>query len=181
VHDTEAVINQTLEEIRFRTSGSELFKYEGGKLKLRNLGKYINQKSISAKQIHTAFNELLSKLVEKIPDYEPKNFKAMIKIKSQEYSLDKVTGIYDNFKRIETEFKEVNKQIDKLKTDLKEQDDTNSMIMNEFKGFNSRITDIAKRVDGALLNLNGQESSKPTVDGKIPKIKDNKDKNDEQM
>jgi hypothetical protein len=159
-HDTDIVINQTLEEIRFRTSGSELFKYDGGKLKLRNLGKYIDQKSISAKQIHTTFNELLSKLVEKIPDYEPKNFKAMIKIKSQEYSLDKVTGIYDRFKEIENKFKCVEEEIKRLNKDIRDYNATNSMIMSEFKGFNLRVTDIAKRVDAALPS---KTKSQPTV------------------
>jgi hypothetical protein len=177
VHDTEVVITQTLEEIRFRTSGSELFKYENGKLKLKNLGKYIDQKSISAKQIHTTFKELISKLTERVPDYEPKNFKAMIKIKSQEFSLDRVTGISDQFKGIEKNITNLQNQMDNFNKNLIELENTKTMMLTEIKNFNLRVVDIAKRVDGV-------ESLKPKVQPKEtlkedevkPKVEKSKEK-----
>ena len=177
VHDTEVVITQTLEEIRFRTSGSELFKYESGKLKLKNLGKYITQKSISAKQIHTTFNELLSKLIERVPEYEPKNFKAMIKIKSQEFSLDRVTGISDQFKDIEKNITNFKSQMDNFNRSLIELENTKTMMLTEIKNFNLRVADIVKRVDDV-------ESLKPKVqpketqkEGEVkPKVEKGKEK-----
>ncbi len=171
VHDTEVAINKTLEEIRFRTSGSELFKFEDGQLKIKNLSKYIKQKSISAKQIHTTFEELLSKLIENVPDYQAKNFKAMTKIKSQEFSLDRVMNIGDQFKNIEKSINDQDSQLNKLGNNFRELEDTKAMMMSEFRGFNTRVTELAKRVD----ELASKPKPQPTI-AKSGKDKEDKDK-----
>jgi uncharacterized protein YukE len=90
-HDAENIITRTLEDVRTRTSGSELFYFDGRMLKTRNLVKAIENKLISAKQVQTTYDELLAKLLEYLPSYKAKNFRAMIKLKSQEYAVDKTT------------------------------------------------------------------------------------------
>lgn len=95
-HDAENIITRTLEDIRTRTSGSELFYFDGRMLKTRNLAKAIEQKLISAKQVQTTYDELLSKLMEYLPGYKAKNFRAMIKLKSQEYAVDKTTLLLES-------------------------------------------------------------------------------------
>ncbi len=97
-HDAENIIARTLEDIRTRTSGSELFYFDGRMLKTRNLAKAIEQKLISAKQVQTTYDELLSKLMEYLPGYKAKNFRAMIKLKSQEYAVDKSTLLLESIK-----------------------------------------------------------------------------------
>jgi uncharacterized protein YukE len=96
-HDAESIINKTLEDIRTRTSGSELFYFDGRMLKTRNLANSIIHKLISARQVQTTYDELLRKLLEYLPGYKAKNFRAMIKLKSQEYAVDKTTMLLDRF------------------------------------------------------------------------------------
>ena len=97
-HDAENIISQTLEDIRTRTSGSELFYFNGRELKTRNLIKAIQSKMISARQVQTTYDELLRKLLEYLPGFKAKNFRAMIKLKSQEFAVDKTTYLLDTFK-----------------------------------------------------------------------------------
>jgi hypothetical protein len=99
-HDAENIIIRTLEDIRTRTSGSELFYFDGRYLKTRNLTKAIQNKLISAKQVQTTYDELLKKLLEYLPGYKAKNFRAMIKLKSQEYAVDKTTFLLESIDTI---------------------------------------------------------------------------------
>ncbi len=92
-HDAERVIDETLEEVRLRTSGSELFYSTSKRIKTRNLASSLEKELISARQIQTTYQELLNKLLENLPGYKPKNFRAMIKIKSQEYAVDTSTTL----------------------------------------------------------------------------------------
>ncbi len=87
------VIEAQLEEVRKNTSGSELFRYNGRRILAENLARSIDHGLISAKQIQTTYAELLGQLLESVPAYKPKNFRAMIKIKSQEYAVDRVTHL----------------------------------------------------------------------------------------
>ena len=101
-HDTDEKVKDALEMMRSRTSGSELFQYDGKKINVRNLVPSIEQKLISAKQVHATYTELLSKLVEHIPSYQPKNFRAMMKSKSLEFAIDKVTTLIHKTNKLET-------------------------------------------------------------------------------
>ncbi len=93
--DAESIITRTLEDIRTRTSGSELFYFDGRMLRTRNLAKVIRNKLISAKQVQTTYAELLRKFLEYLPGYKAKNFRALIKLKSQEYAVDKTTYLLE--------------------------------------------------------------------------------------
>jgi predicted nucleic acid-binding Zn-ribbon protein len=110
-HDAEEIINRTLEDIRTRTSGSELFYFNGRRLSTRNLAKAISGKLISAKQVQTTYDELLSKLLEYLPGYKAKNFRAMIKLKSQEYAVDKSTLLLERFNLLKEDINHIKNMV----------------------------------------------------------------------
>ena len=93
--DAENIINRTLEDVRTRTSGSELFYFDGRSLRTRNFVRSLEERLISAKQVQTTYDELLGKFLEYLPGYKAKNFRAMIKLKSQEYAVDKATFLME--------------------------------------------------------------------------------------
>ncbi len=97
----ERIITDTLEEIRLETSGSEMFHYDGRYIKTRDVAKNIRRGMISAKQLQDTYEALLHSLHERVPSYKPKNFKAMIKLKSQEYTVDKVTYLLERAEKME--------------------------------------------------------------------------------
>lgn|GEM_PF-2095049 len=100
-YDAERKLNEIFEDVRLRTSGSELFYYDGRKIRTRDIAKTINKKLVSAKQIHTTYSELLESMLETVPTYKAKNFRAMIKLKSQEYAIDAVTRLTEKVREIE--------------------------------------------------------------------------------
>jgi hypothetical protein len=101
LQEVGTMIERTLEEVRKNTSGSELFRYNGRRVVTENLARSIDQGLISAKQIQTTYAELLMRLLESVPGYKPKNFRAMIKIKSQEYAVDRVTHLLGRIENAE--------------------------------------------------------------------------------
>lgn len=87
-HDAEQHIHHSLEQLRLKTSGSELFHYRPQRLHV-GVAKALDKGLVSARQVQMTFEELLRHLLEPIHTYTPKNFRALIKIKSQEYAVDK--------------------------------------------------------------------------------------------
>ena len=108
-HDAEMLIRNTLEELRLRTSGSELFRFDGRYIVAKDLGRAIEKKLVSANQIHTTYDELLDKLLENLPRYKAKNFRAMIKVKSQEYAVDKITHILGEMTSVRENIANINR------------------------------------------------------------------------
>jgi chromosome segregation ATPase len=102
VHDAEREVQNILEEVRFLTSGTELFRYVDGWIKIRGIAKAIETGMISAKQIHITYTELLRKIQERIPGYRPKNFRALIKTKGQEFAIDRTTENTKHILQLET-------------------------------------------------------------------------------
>lgn len=98
--EAERKINDALEEVRLKTSGSELFRFDGRRVATDNLAQSLENNLISAKQIQTTYTELLNKLLDSVPHYKAKNFRAMIKIKSQEYAVDKATVLMEEVERL---------------------------------------------------------------------------------
>jgi len=117
-HVAEEVIMTTLEDIRLRTSGSELFRFDGRRIKAKDLAKSIELNLISAKQIQTTYDELLNKLLEYLPGHRAKNFRAMIKIKSQEYAVDKATILMEKYHTLSENVGNINKIIAALSSQL---------------------------------------------------------------
>ncbi len=101
IQDAESIARQALEEVRLKTSGSELFKFDGRRIVTDNLAKSITADLISAKQIQTTYDVLLERLLEQVPHHRAKNFRGMIKVKSQEFAVDRATTLTKDFKRLE--------------------------------------------------------------------------------
>ncbi len=150
-HDTDHKVKEALEMMRTRTSGSELFQYDGKKINVRNLVPSIEQKLISAKQVHSTYTELLTKLVEHIPGYKPKNFRAMMKSKSLEFAIDKVTQLIHKTNKLETTFSnttqivssfssQFNNRVNEIREEIKSTEDTIMTKVDErFSEFDERI------------------------------------------
>jgi len=108
-HDAESAIRKTLENVRLRTSGSELFRFDGRRIIAKDVARSLENRLISARQIQTTYEELLSKLLDFIPRYKAKNFRSMIKVKSQEYAVDKITQLLEGFENLKENVTNINR------------------------------------------------------------------------
>lgn len=147
VQDTETAVNKIFENIRTHTSGGELFQFEGNKITIPNLPVYLSKKLISPKQIHITYNSILKQLLEYIPGYEPKNFKAMIKIKTQEYSIDSVIKLDTGFETFSEDLEELKKHLNKFMAKYKERETAQQMVQEELKNINIHITNLSNRLE----------------------------------
>ncbi|MFO7992115.1 MAG: hypothetical protein R6U61_07485 [Thermoplasmata archaeon] len=157
-HDAQQVIQSTLEMMRTRTSGSELFQYDGRKIHVRNLINSINRNLISAKQIHSTYTELMNKFRESLPGYEPKNFRAMMKSKSLEFSIDKTTQLLDRVDKIEKNLEstsnilssftnQFNQRIQSMKQQIDHMEEhIDEKIEEEISAFDERLGDMEERI-----------------------------------
>jgi len=91
-HDAELHIVHSLEQLRLKTSGSELFHYKPHRIHV-GIAKPLEKGLVSARQVQMTFDELVRHLLEPIHTHSPKNFRALIKIKSQEYAVDKALSL----------------------------------------------------------------------------------------
>ncbi|UCH88656.1 MAG: hypothetical protein JSV49_10450 [Thermoplasmata archaeon] len=166
-YDMESTILKILEEIRTQTSGSELFKFEEGKLKIKELARNLENKTISAKQIQATYSELLKKIVDYSPGYKPKNFRAMLKIKSQEYAVDRAATLADVLSKINKDLQEVkmtNQDINDRLVDIEEARNTLTsdirVIEQTLNEINAKIDDIRAGGDsgGEGDELEGEDS-----------------------
>jgi hypothetical protein len=172
-HDAESIIRKTLEDVRTRTSGSELFYFDGRTLRPRKLAQAISAKLISAKQVQTTYDELLRKLLEYVPGYKAKNFRAMIKLKSQEYAVDKTTlsleklnRIRDDIENLKTIFGTVSNRQNSIEIEI------NSLIgskagkeeIDDLKASVEGIKEKQNELDAMLKNINESlEAQKVTM------------------
>ncbi len=171
-HDTDKRVREALEMMRTRTSGSELFQYDGKKINVRNLVPSIEQKLISAKQVHSTYTELLTKLVEHIPGYQPKNFRAMMKSKSLEFAIDKVTKLIHKTNKLETAVSnstqivssfssQFNSRLSEIRQEIKSTEDNIMEKVDErFLEFDERI----EKIENSLTILDSLEERLETLD-----------------
>lgn len=180
-HDAEKIITSTLEDVRTRTSGSELFYFDGRMMRTRNLAKAIQSKLISAKQVQTTYAELLRKLMEYLPGYKAKNFRAVIKLKSQEYAVDKTTQLLDTFDAIKMDIDHlknmigsvsnrqntIEMEIDRVIRSKIEKEDIEQIRsqIEEIKLKQNDFDDVLKRID------EGQEAQKAEKEVLLGEIK----------
>jgi DNA repair exonuclease SbcCD ATPase subunit len=191
-HDAEEIINRTLEDIRTRTSGSELFYFNGRRLSTRNLAKAISGKLISAKQVQTTYDELLSKLLEYLPGYKAKNFRAMIKLKSQEYAVDKSTLLLERFNLLKEDINHIKNMVGSVSNrqntiELEINNIQKSTIgLEEAQQIKAKIEEFTGKlgeVEAAINKITQEQSSQyesikkelKTITDKISKIKGSKD------
>ena len=110
----DQLIYEILEGIRKQTSGSELFYFDGKKICTRKLATYITRKLISAKQT------FMGRLLEYTHNYNPKNFKAMVNLKSQEYAVNNSRLLRGEVDVMRGEMSELKTEIYKLDDALKQ-------------------------------------------------------------
>jgi len=99
-HDAEILLKRILENVRVKTSGTEVFRYAYSRITTRNLKTSLEQNFISPKQVHITYLEILNNIKEYVPGYRPKNFKALIKTKSQEYTMDRTTKNHNMIQQV---------------------------------------------------------------------------------
>jgi len=112
-HDAEQHIVQSLEQVRLKTSGSELFTYRPHRLHA-GVAKALEKGLVSARQVQMTYEELLRHLLEPIHLHTPKNFRALIKIKSQEYSVDKALSLAKAQERAGPQLQSLQERVDRL-------------------------------------------------------------------
>jgi len=89
-HEAEKIIVSVTDDLRQRTSGSELFRIRGSNIELEDVVMSIEKGLISNKQIQMTYEELVKKLAEHVPHYKPKNLRAIMRIKSLEFAVEKL-------------------------------------------------------------------------------------------
>jgi len=143
--DTEAALGRILENVRSHTSGGELFNIEHNKIKIPELRQYLDKKMISPKQIHITFNSIVEGLLEYTPGYSPKNFKAMIKIMSQEYAVDTIGNLEIKFDKLTNELTEIKNNLNKFMAKYKERESDQQFHQKELKNVNIHISNLTER------------------------------------
>jgi len=161
-HDSGATINRTLDDIRSKTSGSELFRFDGQRLFTVNLAKTLDSKLISAKQIQATYKELLARLLDHIPHHKPKNFRSMIKIKSQEFAVERVTMMIHQIdsltRKLEDSQKNLNilhtklmKELERVNRTLDTLHDTQGFLTKDFRNVNQEFSAVKTKVNRTLI------------------------------
>lgn len=131
--DAERVARSALEEVRLKTSGSELFKFDGRKIVTDSLAKSIEANMISARQIQTTYDVLLDKLLETVPHHKAKNFKGMIKVKSQEFAVDRATKLTKEFGKFEKIVESTNQMVAAMAANFSTRNLELHEMLNEMK------------------------------------------------
>jgi myosin heavy subunit len=108
-HETERIITKVTEDLRLRTSGSELFRVNGPNIELEDVVRSIEKGLISNKQVQMTYMELLKKLAEHVPHYKHKNLRAMLKVKSLEYAVDKLRILIAEHEYVKNELEKLMK------------------------------------------------------------------------
>lgn len=150
----EKIIMDILEDIRMETSGSEMFYFDGRRIRTRDVAKNIKRGMISARQLQDTYEELLRKLIERVPGHKSKNFRAMIKLKSQEYTVDKTTFLLGRVEKIENTVMMLNGMVSGLANNMNNE---TARIRKEIAGLSkeieSRMSEMEKRMDAEMNAL----------------------------
>ncbi len=167
IQDSERILIDVLQDVRTKTSGTELFKYKNGRIITRDLAKAIDKKLISPKQVHLTYIEIMNKIKEYIPSYIPKNFISLLRTKGQEYAIENTT---ENRMRIEMNERNIEKlknDISYLESSLREEiltmkKEEEKKILGKFKeveskieGLNNELNKIYPEIEKIYENLKG--------------------------
>jgi len=170
-YDAETLVLKVLEDIRTQTSGSELFKYSEGKLRIMNLTRALESKAISAKQIQATYFEILKKILEYTPGYKPKNFRAMLKIKSQEFAIDKTSDLSEVLSDIRAEIDNFRNMREEVDIRLSELEDSRNELMSD-------VRDIWQKLNEMELDLTAtpaEPAQDDTEEGEEPSSRPDSD------
>ncbi|WP_455391675.1 hypothetical protein [[Eubacterium] cellulosolvens] len=147
LHDTELAVNEIIEDIRSHTSGGELFKYEHNRIRIPELAQYLRKKLISPKQIHITYKSILEKLLDYVPSHQPKNFKAMIKMQSQEYTVSSVIELEKRLENMTTQVNTIEKNLNKFLSKFKDSASTTQEFQDELENINVSIAKFSTNID----------------------------------
>lgn len=118
-HDADAHIVQSLEQLRLKTSGSELFHYRVHEHRIEvSVRKPLEKGLVSARQVQVTYVELQRHLLEPIHSYQPKNFRAFVKIKSEEFAVDRALHLGRDLERTIVETSTLRARLDRLETQV---------------------------------------------------------------
>ena len=153
VHDAEREVQNILEEVRFLTSGTELFRYVDGWIRIRGIAKAIETGMISAKQIHITYTELLRKIQERIPGYRPKNFRALIKTKGQEFAIDRTTENTKHILQLETVVERLRLDMQRTFLRLDQQQQELESLRRNLSELETEVSAIRDSVEGGFSRV----------------------------
>ncbi len=150
--EAERIIVEVLQDVRTKTSGTELFKFKDGKIEARDVEKAIKKRLISPKQIHLTYVEIINKIKEYLPGYIPKNFASLLRTKGQEYAIEtstenriRVEMLERNFDRIRSEMAY---QENVIREDISEMKRMLEMDMQDMRrNFEERFRGIENAID----------------------------------
>jgi prefoldin subunit 5 len=147
--ETEKVIQNAMEDVRVRTSGSEMFRYQYPRFKIKGLASSIEKGLVSAKQVQMTYDEILKRLKEHIPQHQAKNFRAMIKVKSQEFAVERSSEIAKELASMQSEVESLRQSISEISQSMSSEI---SDIASKLSEINSKLKEFEPAVDGKELD-----------------------------
>ncbi|TLZ52044.1 MAG: hypothetical protein E6K18_03590 [Methanobacteriota archaeon] len=142
-HDAEQHVIRSLEELRLKTSGSELFHYKPHRIHV-GVARPLAKGLVSARQVQMTFDELVRHLLEPIHYHTPRNFRALIKIKSQEFAVDKALFLANSWEKAGPQLPALTERLSKLE--------------EQVAGALRDVQDFAAKLQGTLAGLATRES-----------------------
>jgi len=144
-HDSERHIGGSLEQLRLKTSGSELFHFRPQDHRVEvSLRKPLEKGLVSARQVQMTFEELRRHLLEPIHTHAPKNFRALVKLKSQEFAVDRALHLARDVERLGDQTRALQIRLDRLETHV--------------AGALKDVQDFAENLRATLANVATRES-----------------------
>ena len=118
-HDSERHIEGSLEQLRLKTSGSELFHYRAQAHRIEvGVRRPLEKGLISARQVQITYEELRRHLLEPIHSHSPRNFRALVKLKSQEYAVDRALTLTLDVERASGRTQALQERLDRLEAQV---------------------------------------------------------------
>jgi hypothetical protein len=158
-NETERLISRVMEEVRIRTSGSEMFRYQNPRFKINGVGESIEKGLISAKQLQMTYDEILKRMKEHIPHHQSKNFRAMIKVKSQEFAVEKTTQVARELVSMQAEVQALRESISEVSNRMSHEI---AEIASKISDINRKLNELEPDVDGKKPNGAGSTFEQPS-------------------
>lgn len=112
--DATEIVSNVIGKVRSSSAGVDFFRFESGRFTVYKLAEAIETRLVSPKQIHGTYVELFSRLMEYIPGYEARDFKAFVETGSMEYVIEKVRLHENIYYDLMAEMEELNQRISGL-------------------------------------------------------------------
>ncbi|MCK4443901.1 MAG: hypothetical protein KAW09_05125, partial [Thermoplasmata archaeon] len=145
--DTEEAIIGTMEQVRVQTSGSEMFLYQYPRFKITGLASSIEKGLVSARQVQMTYDEILKRLKEHVPRHHAKSFRAMIKVKSQEFAIERSTEMAKEIRSMQYEVQALKESISEVSRSMREE---MSLIATKLRETTGKMEEIEPDEDGKL-------------------------------